>query len=204
MQVVVFDLDTALCRASTMDGMAMARAIKDVANCEINSSDIKSLYDLNSIWLRHVKSDISIIELDQLKQRFLFHLKRQILINSNGFQENRRLIEHINHLQTLPNIIVAVVCSVSVSVLKVKAKAIGLELGAMPLATSSGSDSEADILSILQSRLSRSFGCDLNAGLLIAGVQWRNAAELFEMQFVLPDEFSRSPVDWSDLSLENN
>lgn len=189
MQVLVFDLDTALCPTSTMDGMAMANAIKDVADCQIAPESVTSLQDWKSIWYRAVKRVATKRELAELRLRFSFHLKRQFLIRPSVVLGNYPLIHQVNKLQSQKNVVVCLVSTTCPAVIDIKARSVGLMCQNLPVVTGKDAESLEALLTLSQARVMRSYGIDLKGGLLIAGEGWQKAATLLELNHCLPESF---------------
>lgn len=194
MQVLVFDLDTALCPTNTMDGLAMASAIKDVADCQIAPESIRSLQDWKSIWYRAVKRVATKRELTELRARFSLHLKRQFLIRPSVVQGNYPLIQQVNKLQTQKDIVVGLISTTSPSVVDLKARSVGLICNQLPLVTGKEAESPEALLTLLQTRMKRSFGCDFSEGIFIAGEEWSKAASLLDICHCYPEEFVKDDV----------
>ncbi|TCS41397.1 hypothetical protein [Reinekea marinisedimentorum] len=189
MQVLVFDLDTALCPTSTMDGMAMASAIKDVADCQIAPESVMSLQDWKSIWYRAVKRVATKRELIELRQRFSFHLKRQFLIRPSVVLGNYPLIHQVNKLQGHKNMVVCLVSATCPAAVDIKARSVGLMCQQIPVVTGQDAESPEALLTLAQARVMRSYGLDLKGGHLIAGEGWQKASALLQMHHCLPDDF---------------
>ncbi|WP_320821817.1 hypothetical protein [Reinekea sp.] len=192
MKLVVFDLDTALCQTSAMDGLAMASAIKDVAKCRIEPETVRELHDFASIWYRATQRFPSARDLVDLQERFGFHLRRQFLIRPSVIPANYGLIEQINLLQHQKNTIVGLVSATSAAVMLLKAHAIGLVCQTLPLATGEDADSLPGILLTMQARVRRSFGFNFESCDLIAGLAWRGAATAAQMNHYLPVDYLAS------------
>jgi len=189
MQLVVFDLDTALCQTSAMDGLAMASAIKDVADCQIEPEKVKSLHDPKSIWYRATDRVATVSDLAELRDRFSFHLRRQFLIRPSIISANYSLVEHINCLQNQRDTIVGLVSSTSSSVLLLKSRAIGLVNDTLPIATGDDSDTLDGILNTLKTRVKRSYGFNFGEASVIASEDWVKASKTARMNHMLPDEY---------------
>jgi hypothetical protein len=189
MQLVVFDLDTALCRANTMDGLAMASAIRDVTSCQIDPESIESIHDLKALWYKATQRVADVGELAELKDRFSFHLRRQFLIRPSIVNANYALVEQVNYLQNQQKKIVGLVSSASLSVLLLKARTIGLMCDALPVATGDDSDSLEGILKVIQTRVKRSYGFHFSNIDLIADSNWSVAANRKNMNHILPDDY---------------
>jgi len=189
MQLVVFDLDTALCQTSAMDSLAMSSAIKDVASCQIDPESVSNVHDIKSLWYRATNRVASAAELNELRDRFSFHLRRQFLIRPSVISANYDLVERVNQLQNRPKSIVALVSSASTPVLQLKARAIGLMYDSLPVATSDDSVSLEGILRSIQTRVKRSYGFYFGESTLVASSHWQQAAQLNQMEHVLPSEY---------------
>jgi hypothetical protein len=193
MQLVVFDLDTALCQTSAMDGLAMSSAIKDVANCQIEPESIQSIHDLKAIWYRATHRVATAIELAELRSRFAFHLRRQFLIRPSIVAANYALVEQVNMLQHKPKTVVALVSSHTTPVLQMKTRAIGLLSDSLPVSTGDDADSLDGILQSIQTRVKRSYGFKYEESTLIASCSWREAAASQNMKHVLPADYIVPP-----------
>ena len=189
MQLVVFDLDTALCQTSAMDGLAMSSAIKDVANCHIDPESATSVHDLKTIWYRATHRAASATELNELRDRFSFHLRRQFLIRPSVIAANYDLVERVNQLQNRSKSVVAIVSSTSAPVLQLKARAIGLMCDSLPIATSDDSDNLEGILRSVQTRVKRSYGFYFRESIIVASAHWQLAAQTNRMDHMLPSEY---------------
>jgi len=192
MKLVVFDLDTALCQTSGMDGFAMASAIKDVAKCRIKPETVRELHDLSAIWYRATRRFPSALDLAGLQKRFSFHLRRQFLIRPSVIPANYGLIEQINLLQHKKDTIVGLVSATSATVMQLRANAIGLVCATLPHATGDDADSLPGILLSLQTRVRRSFGFYFDSFDLIAGLAWQTAATAAHMNHYLPADYLKS------------
>jgi hypothetical protein len=189
MQLVVFDLDTALCQTSAMDGLAMASAIKDVANCQLEPESIQSIHDPKALWYRATRRVADVSELTELRDRFSFHLRRQFLIRPSIVSANYSLVEHVNSLQNKQKTIVGLVSSSSNSVLLLKARAIGLMNDALPVSTADDSDTLEGILRVIQTRVKRSYGFHFGESTLVAGEHWKTAASGTKIEHICPSEY---------------
>ncbi len=189
MKLVIFDLDTALCQTNIMDGMAMASAIKDVANIEVDAESIASMHDLKSLWYKITKTVASTSELQDLRDRFGFHLRRQFLIRPSVVSANYALVSHVNSMQDQSDVVVGLVSSMSLSVINLKANAIGLLSNALPIATGEDSDSPSGILNTLQTRVKRSYGISIRSTTLVANDQWLKSANKAGIELILADDY---------------
>jgi hypothetical protein len=189
MQLVVFDLDTALCRANTMDSLAMASAIKDVADCQIEPESIDSIHDLKSLWYKATRRVADVHELSDLKDRFSFHLRRQFLIRPSIINANYPMVQQVNYIQNQQQKVVGLISSSSHSVLLLKARAIGLMCDSLPVATGDDSDSLEGILETIQTRVKRSFGFNRGKVDLVADSIWRDSAKRANMNHILPSNY---------------
>lgn len=195
MQVVVFDLDTALCQTSTMDGMAMASAIKDVADCQIAPESVKSLQDWKSIWYGAVRRVATKQELSELRARFTIHLRRQFLIRPAVVQGNYVLIQHVNRLQAQKDAVACIVSNSTRSVVDIKSRAVGLLAGHLPVVTGEDAESTEAMLALLQTRVKRFYGESLDGSDLVASDYWFKAASLLDMNHFLPEVYERALSD---------
>lgn len=184
MQLVVFDLDTALCQTSAMDGLAMASAIKDVAHCQIEPEKIKSVHDYKSVWYQATNRVATSREINELRDRFSLHLRRQFLIRPSAVPANLALVDRVNYLQNRNDILIGLVSTANHSVLLTKSRAIGLIPDALPVATGEDSDSYEGILRILQTRAKRSFGACFNEAMVVADETWRSSAKVCGMHYM--------------------
>jgi hypothetical protein len=174
-----------------MDGMAMASAIKDVADCQISPESIVSLQDWKSIWYRAVKRVATKRELAELRVRFGIHLKRQFLIRPSVVQGNYALIQQVNKLQSRKDLVVCLVSTTSPVVVEMKARSIGLMCQQLPVVTGKDAESLEALLTLLQTKVRRSFGVGLEGGCLIADEGWQAAATLVGVQHCLPEVFMK-------------
>lgn len=189
MKLVVFDLDTALCRASAMDGLAMASAIKDVASCHIEPEAFESIHELKNYWYQATNRVAEQYELDEVRQRYAVHFRRQFLIRPRAANYDAVLVEHINYLQESSKNVVALVSATSQSVLLLKARAAGLRCESMPLATGDDADSTFGLLNVLRTRVSRSYGYHCGECIMVGSHHWLEAAERFNMVLLSAEEY---------------
>lgn len=190
MKLLVFDLDTALCRANAMDGLAFASAIKDVAGCHIEPESFQSIHDIKSLWYQATQRVATVSELNELTERYSVHFRRQFLIRPRAVNADQRLVEHLNYLQENPNIVIGLMSAASQSVLLLKARAAGLRCETLPMATGDDADSLASMLNVLRTRVSRSFGYHCTEADLIGSHHWQDAAERLQMQLRSPEEYA--------------
>lgn len=184
MRLMVFDLDTALCQASTMDGLAMAGAIQDVTDREINPETIRSISDLKTLWYQATGVMPTAADLKALRDRFAFHLRRQFIIRPSVVSANYPVVEAVNRLQNQSDTLVAIVSVASEAAVSLKARAIGLHYDTLPLATGDDSDQFDGLLKTVQVRVRRGFGFRFDQAQLIAGSAWASAAERRQMAHV--------------------
>lgn len=189
MRLMVFDLDTALCQASTMDGLAMASAIFDVTDCHIEPETITSVTDHRALWYQVTGKLPTTGELKTLRERFAFQLRRQFIIRPSIVSANYPMIESVNRLQHRNDTIVAVVTALPQSVLIMKSRAIGLMLETLPVATADDADHLDGILNKVQVRVKRSFGFSRGQAELIGGSVWSQATRRQSLSHTLPEDF---------------
>lgn len=189
MKLMVFDLDTALCQTSTMDGLAMASAIYDVTECHIQPETIGQISDLKALWYQAAGTLPSGDDLKSLRDRFSFHLRRQFIIRPSVVEANYPMVEAVNRLQSRSDTVVGLVSTSSASVLVLKARAIGLMSETIPVATGDDADHFDGILKSMKVRVMRSFGCFYDQAELIGGIDWHIAAQRQKMQHTLPQDF---------------
>ena len=190
MRLMVFDLDTALCQASTMDGLAIASAIQDLTDRSINPEAIHSISDFKAIWYQATGVLPSAGELKALRERFAFHLRRQFIIRPSVVTANYPMIEAVNRLQNHPETLVALVSAASESAVALKVRAIGLQCDALPMATGDDSDLMDGLLKVVQVRVRRGFGFLFDQATLVAGPEWQPAAERHKMELWSPAKFA--------------
>lgn len=189
MQLMVFDLDTALCQASAMDGLAMASAIQDVTEREISPESIRSISDFKSIWYQATGKVPSPSELKALRERFAFQLRRQFIIRPSVVSANYPVVEAVNRLQNRPETLVAIVSATSEAAIALKARAIGLKYDTLPMASGDDADHFEGLLKAVQVRVRRGYGFRFDHAQLIAGTEWSAAAKRCQMDLVSTTEF---------------
>lgn len=190
MKLVVFDLDTALCQTSAMDGLAMASAIKDVAGCHIESEVFDSIHEVKSLWYHATSRMADLADLAELRQRYAVHFRRQFLIRPRVVNSDPALIDHINYIQESNNTVVGIVTATTQSVLLLKARAAGIRCESMPMATGDDADTLDSLLNVLRTRVSRSYGYHCGECIMVGSEHWQTAADRMKMLHLSVDEYA--------------
>jgi hypothetical protein len=177
-----------------MDGLAMAKAMKDVAGCQIDAQSLSSVLDLKTIWYRATNRVAAAIEIAELRARYAFHLRRQFLIRPSVVTANYPLVEHVNALQNREHSVLGLISATSAGVLQMKARSIGLQNDGLPIATIDDSETHAGILNSVQTRAKRSYGYQLTGALLVAGHEWKDAADQCDFELKSPSDYLTDEV----------
>ncbi len=192
MKLMVFDLDTALCQSSAMEGLALSQAVEDLTGSPPIMEAPPVFTDFPSaiaILLGRVPSKE---EVEVVRARFSVHLRQQMVIRTGVIDLNIRLIETMNRLMGRRDTVVGLVSSCCNRVMQLKARSMGLVIDAVPSATLDDGDGLDDILNTIKTRVKRSYGFRFREATLVAESVWREAAERSGFQWVSPADFPLS------------
>lgn len=194
MKLMVFDLDTALCQSSAMEGLALCQSVEDLTG-EPPTMEAPPVFThfpsaVASLLGREASQD----ELTIVRARFSVHLRRQMMIRSGYMDLNRRLIDTMNRMMGRRDTVVGLVSSCCSRVMKLKARSMGLVIDAVPSATLDDGEDLDDILNAIKTRVKRSYGFRFREATLVADAVWQPAAERSGFDWLAPSSFPQSGV----------
>jgi len=194
MKLMVFDLDTALCQSSAMEGLALCQAVEDLTGTPLSMDAPPVFTQFTAAVATLLGREPSTEEVDVVRARFSVHLRRQMMIRTGVIDLNVRLIETMNRLMGRRDTVVGLVSSCCSRVMQLKARSMGLVIDAVPSATLDDGEDLFDILNAIQTRVKRSYGFRFREATLVADAVWQPAAERTGFDWVAPSEFPVSGV----------
>lgn len=192
MKLVVFDLDTALCHSSAMEGYALCQAVADLTRKTVSTLMPNPVHPFHSAVSTLLGRTPTADEMLYLRSRFRLHLKRQTLFHSKAIQANGSMIDTMHDLMRSRDTVVGLVTSTCSQVLAMKARNLGLVVDAMPCASKDDGDSLDSVLATVKLRAMRSFGVCFDQCQLVAADAWRDSASRQQMDWLSPDDFLHS------------
>lgn len=192
MRLVVFDLDTALCQSSAMEGYALCQAVADLTRKTVSTLVPNPVHPFQSAVSALLGRTPTSDEMLYLRTRFRLHLKRQTLFHSKAIQANGSMIDTLHDLMRSRDTVVGLVTSTCSQVLAMKTRNLGLVVDAMPCASRDDSDTLDGVLATVKTRAMRSFGVRFDRSQLVAAEDWREAAAVQDMDWFSPQAFMQS------------
>ncbi|MHA7879404.1 MAG: hypothetical protein ACX931_06425 [Saccharospirillum sp.] len=192
MKLVVFDLDTALCQSSTMEGYALCQAVADLTQKPVSTRMPDPVHPFNVAVAGLLGRVPSAQETQYLRSRFRLHLKRQTLFQQRTIQANGSMVDAMHDLMRRRDTVVGLVSSSCSQVLSLKARNLGMVVDAMPCATKDDGESLDMVLETVKRRALRSFGVAFRSMQLVAAPAWQSPAVGAQMHWVSPEAFLRS------------
>lgn len=189
MKLVVFDLDTALCHSSAMEGYALCQAVADLTRKTVSTLMPDPVHPFHSAVSSLLGRTPTTDEMLYLRSRFRLHLKRQTVFHSKAIQPNVSMIDTMHDLLRSRDTVVGLVTSSCSKVLAMKARNLGLVVDAMPCACKDDGEQLDTVLATVKSRAMRSFGISFDQCQLIAADAWRDPASRQQMDWLSPNDF---------------
>lgn len=192
MRLVVFDIDTALCQTSAMEGHALCQAVADLTRTTVSVLMPERLHPFQTAVTQLLGRTPKAAELHYLRGRFRLHLKRQTLFHNKAIQANHSVVEVMLELMRSRDAVVGLVASTCGQVLALKARNLGLVIDAMPCASKDDGETLETVLARVKGRAMRSFGDSFTQLQLVASDAWSEAAIRQKMDFLTPETFIQS------------
>ena len=189
MKLMVFDLDTALCQSSAMEGLALCQAVEDLTGSPPSMEAPPVFTRFKAAVATLLGREPTAEEVDVVRARFDVHLRRQMMVRTGVIDLNIRLIETMNRLMGRRDTVVGLVSSCCSRVMQLKARSMGLVIDAVPSATLDDGEDLFDILNAIRTRVKRSYGFRFREATLVADAEWQSAAERSGFDWVAPSEF---------------
>lgn len=189
MRLVVFDIDTALCQSSAMEGYALCQAVADLTRTTVSTLMPETVHPFHTAVTQLLGRTPKPAELHYLRGRFRLHLKRQSLFHNKTIQANQSMVDNMLELMRSRDAVVGLVASTCSQVLALKARNLGLVIDAMPCASKDDGETLEAVLTTVKARAMRSFGDSFRQFQLVASDAWREAAIRQQMEFLTPAAF---------------
>lgn len=189
MQLVVFDLDTALCLSGAMESLALSQAVEDLTGSAPPREAPLVTAHLRPAVSHMLGREPSEDELGQVRARFSVHLRQQMLTRSGVMDLNVPMIEAMNRMMRRRDTLIGLISSCSGRIMQMKARSMGVVIDAVPFASGDDGDALEDILGTLRKRVKRGFGFRIGEPLLVAETVWAEAAREAGFNWQRPGDY---------------